>query len=451
VSAPRGDAAGARPSRPNAATSLELRDPGPRDAATSSGLRAPERFDAVIAGGGLAGLSLAAHLAAGGWRDRSVLLVDDVSGPDSPGPDVGWGFWSARPGLLDATVSARYERARIHAGDTSRVLSLSPYSYQVVHRADLHRVVIDMLAKCPRFTVRQGRISGIRDRGATAEATVDGQPVRATWLFDSTGESAGVLGQALDDRSAGPATGDRSAGRARDARQVFTGWEVRCPNSVFDPQTPTLFDFRTQQFDTSRFIYVLPRDPHRALAELVEFIPRRRVASAAGGATSHAEALAGYLRGVLGVHEYEILRVESGVLPLRTRPVRRRYGRVLTIGARAGLVKASTGYAYQRIQRDSEAIAESLARCGHPFRIPAPPRRYRLLDATLLEVLYQDPAQLEQSFARLFKANSVARALRFLDEESSVPADLRLMTSMPPAPHLRALAAQFWTAAQIRP
>jgi len=34
-------------------------------------------YDAVIAGGGLSGLSLAAHLAAFGWRDHSVLVVDD--------------------------------------------------------------------------------------------------------------------------------------------------------------------------------------------------------------------------------------------------------------------------------------------------------------------------------------------------------------------------------------
>jgi hypothetical protein len=36
-------------------------------------------FDAVIAGGGLSGLSLAAHLATRGWRDRAVLVIDDMT------------------------------------------------------------------------------------------------------------------------------------------------------------------------------------------------------------------------------------------------------------------------------------------------------------------------------------------------------------------------------------
>ena len=241
---------------------------------------------------------------------------------------------------------------------------------------------------------------------------------------------------------------DRETAPARPLPQAEAPAAGPLPRLLLSPPGEAV-EFETV-ISPSGVLSVLPRDPHRALVELAEFVPRRLVADATSTATPHQEALAGYLRDVLGVPAYEILRVESGVLPLRTRPVRRRYGRVLAIGARAGLIKASTGYAYQRIQRDSEAIAASLTRYGHPFRIPAPPRRYRLLDAALLEVLYRDPTQLERSFARLFKANGVPRVLRFLDEQSSVPADLRLMASMPPVPYLRALAMQFRGAGRIR-
>jgi len=37
---------------------------------------------------------------------------------------------------------------------------------------------------------------------------------------------------------------------------------------VFDPQTPTLFDFRTPQASGSRFVYLLPEDRHRAQGPL---------------------------------------------------------------------------------------------------------------------------------------------------------------------------------------
>ncbi len=208
---------------------------------------------------------------------------------------------------------------------------------------------------------------------------------------------------------------------------------------VFDPATPTLFDFRTPQGDGARFVYLLPDDPHRALVELTEFVPRgaQPPTPAARGA-----ALAGYLRDVLRGGDHEILRTESAVLPLRAYPPARGSGRVLAIGAQGGLVKASTGYAYQRIQRDSAAIARSLAWRGHPFDIPPPRRRHRLLDAVLLDVLDRDPAQLERAFARLFFANPAERVLRFLDEDSAVRGELGLVVSLPKAPNVRALATR---------
>jgi lycopene beta-cyclase len=357
-------------------------------------------FDAVIAGGGLAGLSLAAHLAASRWRDRTVLVVDD---PARPAEAVSWGFWSAAPGLLDAAVSRSFDRVRIHAAGTSRVLPLDPYRYQVVHRADLERTVRKLTGECPGFRFLDGHVEHVRHTG---EVVVDGHPVRGGWVFDSV--------------TAPP------PGAPAEGHLAFTGWEVRCADPVFEPDLPVLFDFRTPQRGGSRFRYVLPHDAHRALVELTAFVPGRVD-------PPRPAELARYLHG-----GYEILRTESAVLPLRTRPVPRRAGRMLRIGARAGLVKASTGYGYQRIQRDSAAIAASLAAAGHPFGRPARPRRYRLLDAVLLEVLRRDPVQLELAFARLFRANPAGRVLRFLDEDTRVGDDLRLIGALPPVPYLRA-------------
>lgn len=78
-------------------------------------------YDAVIAGGGLSGgLSLAAHLAAGGWRDRSVLVVDDGGAHSA----ACWGSWTAAPALLDAAVSRTYRRIDVHAAGASGRLPL---------------------------------------------------------------------------------------------------------------------------------------------------------------------------------------------------------------------------------------------------------------------------------------------------------------------------------------
>jgi lycopene beta-cyclase len=178
---------------------------------------------------------------------------------------------------------------------------------------------------------------------------------------------------------------------------------------VFDPDVPTLFDFRVPQGDAARFVDVLPGSAHRALVEFTEFVPRHGQPTTPA---ARAEALAGYVSDVLRAGAYETRRTESAVLPLRVTPPPRGTGHVLAIGAGGGLVKASTGYAYARIQRDCAAIARSLATRGHPFALPRPARRYRLLDAVLLDVLDRDPGQLERTFARLFLTNPADRVLR---------------------------------------
>lgn len=369
--------------------------------------------DALIAGGGLSGLSLAAHLAAAGWHDRRVLLIDDAPAPPAV---AAWGFWSARPGLLDTAVSRTYRQVYVHAAGACGVVPLGGYRYQVVRRADLRRTVLELLAACPRYEVVPGRVEAVRAGPGAAELTVDGRVLRAGWAFDSV---------------------TRPPAAPVDAQLAFTGWRVRCARAVFDPETPTLFDFRTAQAGAARFVYVLPEDRHRALVEVTEFVPRSATPSTAA---ERGAAVGEYLHEVLRGGGHEVLGTESAVLPLRARRPARRAGRVLAIGARAGLVKASTGYGYQRIQRDSAAIARSLGRHGHPFDLPRPRRRFQVFDRLLLEVLDRDPVQVEFAFARLLLANPVQRVLRFLDEDSRIGDELALIASLPPRPYLRALA-----------
>jgi lycopene beta-cyclase len=369
-------------------------------------------FDVVIAGGGLSGLSLAAHLATGGWRNRRVLVVDDHRRAPSA---TAWASWTARPRLLDPAVSRSFDRVRVHAAGTTRVLPLGPYRYQVVRRADLHRVVTELAGECTGFRMESGDVQAVHDGVDAAEVVVDGRPVSASWVFDSVTRPA--------------------SGPAVDARLAFTGWRIRCPAPVFEPDTPVLFDFRTAPAGRARFVYILPDDAHQALVESTEFVPRGVQPDTR---EDRCAVLARYL-GKVSIEDYATLGTESAVLPLRVDRPRRTRGRVVAIGACGGLVKASTGYAYQRIQDHSAAIAASLAASGHPFGIRAPRRWYSFLDRTLLRVVERDPAQLETAFAGLFFTNPAQRILRFLDEESRLRDDLKIMASLPAGPYLRAL------------
>jgi lycopene beta-cyclase len=338
----------------------------PIDVAMILGAAMDESVDAVIVGAGVAGSSLARHLATGRQAVDSVLVLDDGTAP------VGreWAYWSRGGRPLDGAAHTSFARVRVHAGGLARDVRLGEYRYRVLRERDLRRITRDVLDARPGFRFERARVVAVVDgTGGAHVRTEDGRRIHARWVFDSVG---GPLG--------------RPAALLR-----FAGWEVRCEADAFDVATPTLCDFRVPCGPAGAFAYVLPRSRGAALVEVTSF---------AGEVPDDAPSA--YLRGVLGLDAFELIRRESGTLPLRPRQRRRRGRHVLAIGAAGGLLRASTGYGVERIERDCAAIAGSLERHGHPFALGRSGGRQRWLDGVFLRAVAARPQVLEDAFAALF-------------------------------------------------
>ncbi|WP_037310020.1 lycopene cyclase family protein [Amycolatopsis orientalis] len=361
----------------------------------------------LIAGGGLSGLSLTAHLAARPEPLGPIVVVDDGRRPLAT---AGWASWSAEPGLFGEAVSRTFDRFHVHAEGHDRRVDLGRYRYRYIRGDDFAAAVTRIAARRPDIRFLTGRVTAIRQAGSGAEAIVDGRVHHADWVFDS------VLGPARPKAA---------------AWLIFRGWHVRTPEPAFDPAVPTFFDFRTPQRRGASFVYVLPRGPQEALVEHTTFAPPESRGIARP--QEQRAALREYSSAILKVRNGVVAREESASIPLSAAAVDRRRGSILAIGTKAGMVKASTGYAFARIQADSVAIAESLATHGHPFDLPEPKARHRLFDAALLDMITRHPAQLERVFSALFDRVSAEPVLRFLDEETSFTQEAKLFAALPPS------------------
>ncbi len=211
----------------------------------------------------------------------------------------------------------------------------------------------------------------------------------------------------------------------------FLGWEIDTGTDAFDPTVATFMDFRGREPGTVSFCYLLPSSARHALVEIAAFQWRQP-------GPDLARALADYLRQVCGVATWAVTRTEAGSLPLGQPPTRSPRGRVIPIGVRGGMLKSSTGFAVERIQRHSAAIADSLDRHGHPHAVDARHRRHAWLDRVFLEALRRDPDMVEDVMVRLFTRNSVPAVLRFLDEDSDLLQEARLVATLPFSPFLSA-------------
>ena len=123
---------------------------------------------------------------------------------------------------------------------------------------------------------------------------------------------------------------------------------------------------------------------------------------------------------------------EFGIIPMTAKKFAPHDGRVINIGIAGGQVKGSSGYAFQFIQKRTQQIVQSLVKDNHPFiRSTIQEKKFRLFDKVLLNVLFHQKLNGDQVFAKIFQKNTAATVLRFLDNESSITEDLRIMKSVP--------------------
>ena len=367
-------------------------------------------YDFIFAGGGLSGLMLAYHLARSPLREASMLIVDrDAKNRN----DRTWCYWTKESTPFDKIAQREWKHIRLVGDYFEKEIDLGDYHYQMIRGIDFYRFVQQDLGTFPNIRFMQATVDAIQEEGNHARVLVNGQSVTARWVFDSR----------FDWKRFNP-------DQAHMLRQYFVGWEIETSEEAFDPEIPTLMDFRTPQKQAMRFFYMLPFSKRRAL---VEYVTLAR--------DHYNDALRNYIERELGIGAYKIVATEGGVNPMTDYAVTRRADKhILNIGTRGGRIKPSTGFAFTRIQRDSEAIVQSLVAHSHPFDLPSDSRRYRYFDTLMLDVMQRHGDQIQSIFTALFTNNPIERVLRLLDEEGSLIENAQLIASLPPKLFLEAIA-----------
>ncbi|MDY7085333.1 MAG: lycopene cyclase family protein [Actinomycetota bacterium] len=375
-------------------------------------VNSPVDVDLVLVGGGGAASLVLAALGREKLAGVRVAVVDPVL---KRGQDRTWAFWGPPGTALDPLLSAAWDDVDVVTPAARRVLSLQPLRYAMLRSAPLYELAAR--TEAVRVTAAAGSVTDDGDRVVVADE--DGTPlVRASW--------------ALDSRPRPP----RRAGRT-NWLQHFRGWWLEADRPVFDAGRAVLMDFRTPQPARGvSFGYVLPVSDRFALVEYTEFSPARL------GSPAYDRALRGYcdLLGI-DVAEMRVREVEDGVIPMtdgRFEP--RPSPRVVRLGTAGGATRPSTGFTFSAMLRQAGQIAGALAAGRPPVPSPPYPARHLWMDAVQLRALDRGLVEGVAFFDRLFDRNPAPLVLRFLDGTTSVAEDLRLMSSTPLLPMMRAAA-----------
>ena len=400
-------------------------------------------YDIIFAGAGLSGLTLALELARRpAFREKKMLLVDRDHKQQN---DRTWCFWASDDEPLPPVVYQSWDRCRFFSPEFETVMDISPYRYRMVRGIDFYNWAKNELKKYPNIDLCAADITGIDAERGLVQTSVG--EFSATHVFNSAFTKTRILPKAGAHYPNPPLSvlnGTSAEGSPPNHNghscllQHFKGWMIETADPVFDPAAMTFMDFRIPQHGQTRFVYVLPFSPTRALVEFTVFSP------ALLNMEEYKTELQGYIQNFLKINRFEILEEEFGVIPMTDIPFpNRAEGRVIHIGTAGGFVKASRGYAFKRTQRKCRAFADAWERNGRPdpafFRST---RTFRIFDSIFLRVLANRNELGGAVFTDLFRKLPPDLVLRFLDEDSTFAENFRLVNAPQRRPFWQAMLQQ---------
>ncbi len=379
-------------------------------------------YDYVFAGAGAASMSLLLRmLVSDRFKNETFLVVDKDRKMNN---DRTWCFWERENGFFEKLVYKSWDHLWFHGPGFSKKYKIKPYRYKMIRGVDFYSFCLDFLKKQPNVQLLFEPVKRIETLQEGARLIIEnGEVYQAKkYLFNS-----------IPFEQPEPAPGKHML------LQHFKGWVIESDTDFFDPAACTLMDFRIGQEHGASFVYTMPLDSRKALVEYTLFNEELLQDE------TYEEGLARYIRDFLKLENYTILEKEFGIIPMTNRAFNPGKGNIVNIGTAGGQTKPSSGYTFQFIQRHSDDIIYSMLNHARPRPVhDSHEGRFLFYDSVLLDVLVHKELGGAEIFTKLFRRNSAQRIFRFLDNQSWIPEELLLISSLPVGPFWRAAKRQLF-------
>ena len=375
------------------------------------------QYDYIITGAGCAGLSLLVRMIrSGGFSGKKILLIDKAEKIKN---DRTWCFWEEGEGFFEPIVHKQWDKVWFHGTGYSALKDMHPYRYKMIRGIDFYNYCFDIIKQQQNITVQYGDIEKIHSDTRETFVIVHKEKITASYIFNSILFESPALKK-----------------NQFNLMQHFKGWVIEANKNVFNPGEATLMDFRVSQQYGTAFVYIMPFSASAALVEYTLFT------EALLDQGKYDEGLKAYIDKYPGMDKYIVREEEFGIIPMTNYSFPARNNNIIFIGTAGGRTKASTGYTFQFIQKQSGEIISALLKTGK-VRVQKNNKRFAFYDSVLLNVLATGKMQGDKIFTDMFSKNTITDIFSFLDNESSLMQDMRVISTLPTMPFLRAGLQQF--------
>ena len=377
-----------------------------------------KHYHYIFAGSGLSALMTVYRMVVSGkFADKSILLID----PDTKqSNDRTWCFWETGTGEWDTIVHRQWDSAYFIDNSFTKKMELAPYHYKMIRGADFYSHIKNILSQQPDITFVQQKVIGFADTPLHVLVKTETESYTCNKLFNS------IYNPVLPGKSNYPLL-----------QQHFIGWFVKTEKPAFDADAVTFMDFSVPQKGNTRFMYVLPVSETEALVEYTLFSHDLLAKQ------EYETAIQDYLK-KMGVTEYEIIEKEKGSIPMTCYPFWKNSSKnIIHIGSAGGWTKASTGYTFKNTTKKSQELVDFLKK-ETDFTKFHKKNRFWFYDLLLLDILHKKNEKGSTIFSAMFRKASPQLIFKFLDEETTLSEDLKVIWACPKGLFIKALSKRLF-------
>ncbi|MCF0056421.1 lycopene cyclase family protein [Dyadobacter sp. CY356] len=367
-----------------------------------------KNYDIIICGGGMAGLSLVYRaLKEKVWVDEKILIIDKDSKDTN---DRTWCFWQ-KEGVkneFEDIVYRRWKDLLFFSNQKEKLkLDTGSYVYKMIRSIDFYKHVLAYIRQSDQVDFIYHDIISIGNLGSKAVVKTSESVFESKYIFNSIYKKPELKPE------------------EQYFIQHFKGITIRTDQFKTDPGEMFFMDFRTTQENGTTFFYTLPFSQNEIFVEYTLF------SKSLLKPEEYNSKIKIYLSEILQINDFQIVEEEFGVIPMTDSSFERRSGNVVNIGSAGGDTRASTGYTFLNTQKTISKILTSFKEKNHPFfdneNIS---NKHKVLDATILNVLDNDIYKGDEIFTDLFRRVKAKTIFAFLDGESTIADDLKIMSSL---------------------
>ncbi len=377
------------------------------------------QYDYVFLGAGCSSLSIIMRMISSKkFAEKKILIVDKEAKTKN---DRTWCFWEKENGFFEDIVYKKWGHLFFKNDKESIPLDISPYQYKMIRGIDFYKYCFAGISSQKNIDILSGVIS-FETTGRHVAIKINGREIilnKQALIFNSI-----------------YTPGEKQKNKFY-LLQHFKGWVVETENNFFDANHAVLMDFRVGQEHGTTFVYVLPLSPTKALVEYTLFTKEILQPE------EYDAALKNYLKNYLNLNDYKIVEEEFGIIPMTNARFPVFQNKIYHIGTAGGQTKASTGYTFRFIQKQADSIVKDLLAGRKVLKGGSSKNRFYFYDSTLLHILSNKLLGGKAIFSILFRKNKADTVLRFLDNETTIREEIKLLNSLPKKIFIRAGFKEF--------